>query len=767
MNFFSKMKRPGATAAGIFSLALGSVVLLCGAGSVPVENFTPQGPMQSDLNAGGHNLTNVATLSAANLAISGTLTAANLGSAATNAASAFAPAAGPFPWSGVTGAPALQTPLTLTTTGSGAATLSGSTLNIPTPSAGGVASFNTRTGAIMLQASDLAISGAALTALPSTTSLYPTLNQNTTGSAATVAAGGSGTFTGTFTGTHAGIFSGTFSGTHVGALTGTATNASSTPLSGVTGLGSGVGAALANAANASGGVATVNGSFAMNVAPAGSVGIVFGDSRAAGYPIDLLAASAPQYAVSYTGPGKCWPQWLSAQPYFAANSCPIYDYGIGGATTMTGTAVIGTSTPYSEYLNGALVGNYAGSSGPSALPSSLRPTAAGTVAYVFIDYGINDCNGIGLASETLATFESNIGLLCSTAHGWGSNVKVCLETFPFGNYSGLIYKPWIAEQMWDWERSQTYVDTNSTNPATADYVIEEAALFPATITGAGPTSSSGTYTQSSIWYDGLHMNSNGYRIYAQEIAAELGNPNYNSLPKSNGISGVNDAAGKPVGDFIHRVFYDSSSSSIIDFSNPQQVFIDGAVSGAVGNGLGLVVSPAIAGAAESLDVHGTNASWKRSALRFSNNYGSTYTLGWEVGTDGLKVGANDFYFYNDVAGFNGLDLPAASSGTVTMGATGGLQISGPCDTSAAQTIVAGSSAGNVTFSQPFQGTSYKKVVIGLGSSLSGTASYTFPTVFSTTPVVINGDAAVTSLSTTAVTVTGTLSLPRTVILEGY
>jgi hypothetical protein len=202
MKLFSQMKRPGATVAGIFSLALGSVVLLCGAGSVPVENFTPQGPMQADLNAGGHNLTNIATVSATNLVISGTLTAANLGSAATNAASAFAPASGPFPWSGVSGAPAIQVPITLSTSGtSGAATFSSGTLNIPQYagaiySAGsglslntgtftntGVLSFNTRTGAVTLQASDLAISGAALTAVPSSTSLYPTLNQNTTGTA--------------------------------------------------------------------------------------------------------------------------------------------------------------------------------------------------------------------------------------------------------------------------------------------------------------------------------------------------------------------------------------------------------------------------------------------------------------------------------------------------------------------------------------------------------------------------------------------------------
>src|ERR1017187_4836266 len=73
--FFSLSKRPGATLAGVFSLALGCVLLLCGAGSVPVENLLPQGAMQGDLNAGGHDLTNAATVSATNVVVSGTLTA--------------------------------------------------------------------------------------------------------------------------------------------------------------------------------------------------------------------------------------------------------------------------------------------------------------------------------------------------------------------------------------------------------------------------------------------------------------------------------------------------------------------------------------------------------------------------------------------------------------------------------------------------------------------------------------------------------------------
>jgi hypothetical protein len=44
--------------AGILSVALGSILLLCGAGSMPVKNLLPQGAMQGDLDAGGHSIVN-------------------------------------------------------------------------------------------------------------------------------------------------------------------------------------------------------------------------------------------------------------------------------------------------------------------------------------------------------------------------------------------------------------------------------------------------------------------------------------------------------------------------------------------------------------------------------------------------------------------------------------------------------------------------------------------------------------------------------------
>ena len=90
------------------------------------------------------------------------------------------------------------------------------------------------------------------------------------------------------------------------------------------------------------------------------------------------------------------------------------------------------------------------------------------------------------------------------------------------------------------------------------------------------------------------------------------------------------------------------------------------------------------------------------------------------------------------------------------------------NSSATQSAVSGSSSGTATFSEPFQGTSYKKVIVYC-AALNGTAAYVFPVAFTNAPSVTfatSGISASVGPSTTGVTLSAS-TVTGVVIIEGY
>jgi len=92
------------------------------------------------------------------------------------------------------------------------------------------------------------------------------------------------------------------------------------------------------------------------------------------------------------------------------------------------------------------------------------------------------------------------------------------------------------------------------------------------------------------------------------------------------------------------------------------------------------------------------------------------------------------------------------------------------NSNATQTTKTCSTAGNVVFSQPFQGANYKKVVVYLNGCNGSTSSYTFPVAFShlpNCPNMSNGTCTVMTPTTSSVTVSTVGVTTALLILEGY
>jgi hypothetical protein len=458
----------------------------------------------------------------------------------------------------------------------------------------------------------------------------------------TISASGGGTGTITLNGAVSGSGTGTITTTFTGTLS---------PANGGTGiitLGSGVQGVLGTAIDGVGGlIATDTGTrvpigipATSTHAPTGSVVICIGDSITAGYPLVVLATSGPAIQLSYTGPGFCYPQWLSLQPYFSG--VPIYDFGVGGTRAATGPTVLSTaSNNGTEYINGVAVTGYGAVTASAG--SLYSPTGTN---YFFHWFGINDQTGGVTAASFITSFQS----MYTIEHGYGSNVVVTAFTSTQSN----------ATSVFEANNFQTTANVPSYNAQLyAGYGTSWDRL--ADINNVFSQSADQTIALGYMNTDDLHYLSAGYKAISDEAFRALNVSNQQVTPygiyHGPGKWFYSPATGFTTIDTTTGRIYNGGRPS----ANSQQIIFD-PINDSVNNSSGSAVIEFNVGLMLNSSAQ-TTLNWFNSSLNSGGN-----TMGnWATLANGFTflgtTSAN-----NATAGWNGemISSTVASTGTVSL-----------------------------------------------------------------------------------------------------
>jgi hypothetical protein len=251
------------------------------------------------------------------------------------------------------------------------------------------------------------------------------------------------------------------------------------------------------------------------------------------------------------------------------------------------------------------------------------------------------------------------------------------------------------------------------------------------------------------WYDNYYPRNTGNLF----MGRTTGNNNYFQFQLSvNGAAPVNHLQVMTDGTYS-RINFNLDSSGFIDVMGTNMLeFVTG------GGELGTLVNGTLAPLNPNTGVFGSDPVY--GLYPFQSGY--IGTLGLHVG---IGSGATTQYPSGDM-----FDVySAAAAPLFTVDATGNATVANSLNLSSPQTTLTGTT-GTAVCSQPFQGSSYKKVVVYFsGYTETGTQTYTYPTAFVNTPYVYGLSTAVSAstATTTSVTFVSVGALSGFIFIEGY